>query len=206
MKDGRFDTIVNKFLILCRIYGIIYVFNIIIDYLFLRDRIQKEDKIFYCSVFAFNADFFALSFWANQIIIAVIRYIMVETHSTYSLSQILFCQVPNRNSQLSTKNAEIPLIFLKTCGVRNVTVYTTGGWFFHMVGDKINQLFNQPFSLSISWVFPLLFSIFSQLAIHKLDTPLFKYQVRLTKQKHRGVKHLSRFVLIQVQIMRWKLD
>jgi hypothetical protein len=73
VKNGRFDTLVNKFMGLCRLYGIIFALVSTIDLGVLRDRTMEEENIWYCSVLVFIRDFLSLCFWSNQIIMAIIR-------------------------------------------------------------------------------------------------------------------------------------
>ena len=73
VKDGRFDTLVNKFLGLSRLYGLAFVFSMAFDLLFLRKNVLDEEKEFYCSVVLFSRDFLSLCFWSNQLIIALFR-------------------------------------------------------------------------------------------------------------------------------------
>ena len=90
VSQGSLNTLVNKFMGLNRIYGLLFVAIELVrssHLLSLWSEDQTEDKLWLCTVQQFSVKFVSLCFWSNHIIIALIRYFFViypiETHNRY---------------------------------------------------------------------------------------------------------------------------
>ena len=90
MSQGNLNTLVNKFMCLNRVYGILFVATELVRSSHLHSALPDSgtvDLVWMCSAQQFCVKFMSLCFWSNHIIIAIIRYFFVifpiETHNRY---------------------------------------------------------------------------------------------------------------------------
>ena len=90
VSQGSLNTLVNKFMCLNRVYGILFVATELARSSHLLSVWSvglDADQALSCSAQQFCVKFMSLCFWTNQIIVALIRYFWViypiETHNRY---------------------------------------------------------------------------------------------------------------------------
>ena len=93
ISQKSLNTLVNKFLFLNRLYGLMFVTLELVrgKYLLSKssdsERMTESNQDLMCSAEQFLVKFLALCFWSNHVIIAIIRYCFVvypiETHNSY---------------------------------------------------------------------------------------------------------------------------
>jgi hypothetical protein len=73
---GKLNTLVNKFMGLNRVYGIIFVFMTIFDRGVDVGPTDNSSKMFYCYGIEISTKFLSIGFWTNNITVALIRLII----------------------------------------------------------------------------------------------------------------------------------